>query len=782
MEKRGLEAANQLNRFVDDLRKELVFNRLKIVNSEKEISSLHAQLNERNREISQLRQHAIDEEKENRNIIAELEKRINANIDEINELEALVKKSDKDTLGKKEARLQAVIDSQEGIIGQKTAEIATLQGLLKAKKGISIDARHQLAKQNIDLDGIKRQLFEREQEIEGLKPSRNVNESAVLLKKEVIDKTRQIDHLREHMSRQEELSQQLTKAFEQQIMRREEEINQLQQAVIDKTNANERLGRQLEKSFLAKDETLERIKKRFVEKDEASQQLYRQLTEQLAAKDEETEHLRKLLFKKDDEKDSQRYESRVLEKEKEIFLVKEEIKTRDDELQRLSEQFSRQTEEKNRQIAVMQQFVEEKESLKKKLEEQFNRLLAEKNAEIRILKEIRKKSGVSEKTRQLIEIREKTNTKLQQQIKEKEEAIAHMAEEVMDAQNLAKLQVQRYNELLEEQQKSSHEKMKQAIREHTEKEIMLRNQVSQLASQMAEQAAMLKEKEQNAEQQISLAVKEFQIKAQQMLALKGNAAEIKIEIPETILAKQKELAQKEKDVQELLKEAEEKIIELKKKEQEISVKEELLLREQDALKKELEILEEAGMDLRRARAHVETQESAPEYELPEPAMPEPAPVIEEQIEAAVPIPAVRKPAPIKTLPSRKQAKPALKTKQKIKEKKLAKKLMMPAGKHALMKPAALLKKALKAGTPKTSAMQLRKPEPLSQEKQRHIEEANQLFSGEREGFSEQEEIMSIIDMALQNNETAEQIRASLLSSGYSKDAVEKAIRSVKTVK
>ena len=47
------------------------------------------------------------------------------------------------------------------------------------------------------------------------------------------------------------------------------------------------------------------------------------------------------------------------------------------------------------------------------------------------------------------------------------------------------------------------------------------------------------------------------------------------------------------------------------------------------------------------------------------------------------------------------------------------------------------------------------------------------------GYSEVEEILSLIDVALQHNDSIEQIKNSLLTSGYSKESIERAISQLK---
>ncbi len=300
---------------------------------------------------------------------------------------------------------------------------------------------------------------------------------------------------------------------------------------------------------------------------------------------------------------------------------------------------------------------------------------------------------------------------------------------------------------------------------------------------------------------------------------------------------------KEAEVKALLDSTEEKIAELKSKEVTIERKEQILLQEQEALNKELDVLSNAGVEISKSKEYLkqklqqvdftgqftprqpQSREASAEI-VPEPQFRQPTkksstqdfgfapsegvqeaqeeedftkpkftgvassqgPVSEAMEEAtdslssgasqdfANPkpsIPLARKIVASTRIkgkiqkPATKASKQQMKSKQKIKilprKQQLAKKSI---------KPALSQKKHPAAAARKISSASIRQGALPS----KHGEQ--ELFT-EMGGYSEIDEIKSIVEVGLQHGDSREQIRESLLTSGYSKQNIEKVLSQVK---
>ncbi|MBI2574463.1 hypothetical protein HYV82_01105 [Candidatus Woesearchaeota archaeon] len=248
--------------------------------------------------------------------------------------------------------------------------------------------------------------------------------------------------------------------------------------------------------------------------------------------------------------------------------------------------------------------------------------------------------------------------------------------------------------------------------------------------------------------------------------------------------KEEGLLSREKEVKAMITTAEQRLKELERREDSGDRKEQILLKQQEAFNRELQALEAAGSRLTIVESELESQltvaarQAAPSVTLPTPFASEPiqipsaareAPQQPESI-------AVMEPVQQKTIEA-----------GEIKEIKQEKTLLQKTEpKQTMPKPApataipAIKAPAIKTYTPEQAAPMQAKPK----QQQAYPATAPEKLAGgltinleeQTLGYSEVEEVMSMIDVAMQHKESIEQIKNSLLASGYSKENVDKALK------
>lgn len=463
--------------------------------------------------------------------------------------------------------------------------------------------------------------------------------------------------------------------------------------------------------------------------------------------------------------------------------LREQLGKRDDINSQLSQQATSNFAQKNEEISKLKNIIIERDGLRSKLVADFEQELMQKEIELKQLRAEARKSEKeidSEKVKLRVELKEIANKQLLQELSKlkDEELLAKkrlrdqekaLTAQLREKDELLAEQEQRYRELLDVSRKRNEERSKQLVRESAERELATRAEAEKLGVIVAEQKALLSEKE----QQVEDAIKEFSIKSNALLSLKAGKEIEEIPPIANLRRREREMADKEKDLLELVRQTEDRVADVTRREKEMSLKEELLLREQESLKKELEILEQAGIEIGNAREDL----ARGQIELAKRPATQPIAPVEAAVAQQQPI---TKLINARKLTKKEKAALAREKARAITDAKLAKKQaqlkqlrapkLIAAEKPATL-PAkiALIKQKIET-TPRT---------PFDEEKERHRKEAEAMFSGERDGFSEMEEIMSLVDIAIQHGDTLEKIKNSLASSGYAKDNIEKALSMIK---
>ncbi len=302
----------------------------------------------------------------------------------------------------------------------------------------------------------------------------------------------------------------------------------------------------------------------------------------------------------------------------------------------------------------------------------------------------------------------------------------------------------------------------------------------------------------------------------------------------------KYLEDKEMELKTLISSTESRIAELKSKEAEVERKEQLLLQEQEGLNRELDVLANAGIEIGKSRQYLQQKmeqiRSAPQPISPPPPQPQPIRqqpqpqtrsqfkpqqqstqefsfnsqqgVQEAQEEGQFEAPSFAGISPASTQVQEavtelsdeegmtEGPQTATTTKQATKIQMQAQPTQAAAAKAPKLTRAQQKKLAQKLKAEAKAKLRLIKKAKPSQQKpqlpQTPVQkEATAIGAREAEGrmdqelftemggYSEVDEIKSIVDVGLQHGDTVEQIRESLLVSGYSKQNIEKALSGIK---
>ncbi|MBI2142055.1 hypothetical protein HYU15_01020, partial [Candidatus Woesearchaeota archaeon] len=191
-------------------------------------------------------------------------------------------------------------------------------------------------------------------------------------------------------------------------------------------------------------------------------------------------------------------------------------------------------------------------------------------------------------------------------------------------------------------------------------------------------------------------------------------------------------------------------------------KEQILLRQQEAFNRELQALEAAGSRLMTVESELESQLAMP--------VNQPAALPQIPVSSPAPLTPSSTPIPAQTLPLSREAPQQPESIEALAPSQ--QKIIMPDEIKPEKAKAKGLTETERAAKPKQHTSGIYPP--TAQEKP--AGEPTMNLEAQTLGYSEVEEAMSMIDVALQHGESIEQIKNSLLSSGYSKENVEKALK------
>ncbi|MBI4438527.1 hypothetical protein HY640_01185 [Candidatus Woesearchaeota archaeon] len=413
---------------------------------------------------------------------------------------------------------------------------------------------------------------------------------------------------------------------------------------------------------------------------------------------------------------------RLNQKNEEMRKLAEQSQQKEKSYESLYFQLTTQLKQKAHEIDRLKSFIAEREEITQRIEQQLQKEIAAKESQVLELKHTKDYGRTAQAERelenatQIIKVKEATARKLAMEL-EQQKGENQAFQRNMHAQlTYTRKLKEQYQGLLNNARRNHEKAMDSLIREHATREIATKAEAEKLKAQLTQKQL----ETESQKQRIDEAIKEFAIKSQQVIDLRGTDTIEALTGQSQQSQKDKERQEKERkeidQEKEQLKEREEKVkgmlttIEKQLKDTEskdkaLEAKEQVLTRQQETLNKAIEALTAAAQPkpaLSKLEQHLDIQQ--PTQQIPVPKRTE------------QPLPQPQKPILIQ---------------------------------EAQIAP--------------------------QQMKKTPINEETKYNTNEQElGYTETEEILSVIDVALQHKDTPENIKKSLLSSGYAKEAVEKA--------
>jgi hypothetical protein len=328
--------------------------------------------------------------------------------------------------------------------------------------------------------------------------------------------------------------------------------------------------------------------------------------------------------------------------------------------------------------------------------------------------------------KQLLRVKEASYKELQADFSKLKEQNMHLLRKLETSKKFVNESEANYHKLLDEINAQHQEKIKEIIQRNSENEAKLHAEIETLKAKLQEKEILLAEKG----GKIDEVLKEFSLRYKQLLQLRDLGGESEH------LEELRNLKEREEKLKSLLKEAESRVQKAIEKEAAIERREQLLLREQEALNKQLDILKAAGLEIGKTKEYLKKKLS--EVEAPTPTTTK-----------------TEKPPKIETMASVLEEVPA---------------------EEAVEIPKPELAEVVEAEEVSVA----KEKRPLFDPKKKEEDKGEEFFNPA--SYSELDEIKSMIDVALQQGDSIQQIKKSLIDSGYSKANVEKALQQIKTLK
>lgn len=581
------------------------------------------------------------------------------------------------------------------------------------------------------------------------------NEVADFYGRKLASREREIDKLRGYIFQIESSGSKGVAEFRKLLDEKDREVEQLIQLLKSEESVNRQLSEQLESTISKDREYGMKIRDAILKKDRLSTDALSALKDELRLKDGELSRLRDALVAQE----------------------------------RLVQQLGAQTIDSRKRIEVLSAFVDEKDMAIKRLESSFvqqlkNRDLESESLRKELKQQLSKRQGnhaVEELTRLKVQLeaRESENSELASRISELREQSAVLRKRLDERQRLFVESESSLNELVRKIQEQHEVRLKDVLQKASRREAGLRAELEMLKASTLEKETLVVEKQ----RKIDDTLMQFAETSKRLLELKGVDGSDLLSVD--LRKKEDYLLQKERELKDLLQEAGQKVKDSKEKEAELERRESMLLKEQEALNSELSVLQNAGVEIGRAKDFIKSKiaeygsasEAVPSlpvsrrsvYEQPsavaespaEGQVVESAPVVAEEEKAGV-LEILRRGTSVQDAPE-----------VQAMEKPVAPKNIKGVFKEVKSKVKALPKPPLHIIKSKAERPKLREALVRQAEKQDAFPEES--------GYGEIDEVKSIIDIGLQHGDSIEQIRSSLESSGYSKQNIDKAFQLVKKV-
>ena len=497
---------------------------------------------------------------------------------------------------------------------------------------------------------------------------------------------------------------------------RDSQIDSLLTLVKSREKVNHKLSLELDEKINSENEYVERIKDAIKKKERANRVLVEKLTSEINARDAE------------------------VAKQREISGSSE----------KLIRQLNSQVVLQERKISELNSFIAQKELVISKIEQNFMRQLRIKNSEIERLSVQRSPLRPDlDVKKELASVRAKLSVKARQVDSLNADAIslkdqnALLKERLDERQRLYTESEQNYSQVIHSIQQQHQERLNELLQNTADHESELRAEIGKLKALKHQETLSFADKRKD----IDSAIEMFNEASSRVLKAKG----VDLSAVSQNKAADDYLKSKESELSELLREVDLRVKDLVRKEQELTKREERMLREQDILSSEFSVLKSAGTELSKEREFLkkDREEHSSVIEALVPDAPQPQAVFvspkrplalseEEKKEEALSI--LRKPAEADAQSS---------------------------SKKGIFSEAKSRAKILKSPVSKAVKARIERPKL----KEELVKAQGDSFP-ELNGYSEVDEIRSIVEIGRAHGDSDEQIKSSLESSGYSKKNIE----------
>ncbi|GEM_PF-6306226 len=636
--------------------------------------------------------------------------------------------------------------------------------------------------------------------------------------------------LREHILLRDSFERSMDKEYKRQLVQQDEVIRKLAALSTKDTHASSALAEAKPKALTAGPERqtsheteLQRLADHYRHSSEEHEKLTAHLTWQLNEKNSSIQRLKALTEEEElrQGEENRKLSNKLYEKEAEIRHLTQYYADKEQAYEAVQSQLSDRLKEKNRETERLKSFIAEREELAQKVEEQLQKEIAAKESELSELRHTKNYGKALalqrqlEHSEQIIKLKDSANKKILLELTSSKETGAILSRKLKGEQTHSESLKAQYERIIAAIKTDNERIMKGLIEDYNARVAAAKTETERIRAELSSKESEL----QIQKHRIDEAIREFGIRAQQVISMRESieplekaatqaatkaaiqasqaaqqatpqqaqehtatttkdeldqyAKKVKV-LREALYRKDRELTKREAEMKQkeggllsretevkaMISTAEQRLKELERREDSGDRKEQILLKQQEAFNRELQALEAAGSRLMTVESELESQltmtarQATPE--IPTTAFAPPkareAPQQPESI-------AVLEPAPQKIVMA-----------EKIKPEATIQK---PEPKPIKPAPAAMPKATAHAIKPLLPKQQ---PAYMAAASEKPVGELNINLEEQTLGYSEVEEAMSMIDVAMQHKESIEQIKNSLLSSGYSKENVEKAMK------
>ncbi len=626
------------------------------------------------------------------------------------------------------------------------------------------------------------------------------------------------ESLRQDLVKQQEMEAALKKGFEKALSIKEREIEGLKLIIEEKGKSSRKLAERIhaqsliteteKKNLRAEHDLINSLRKEILklgsqnsELESMNKRIAEEFNIVLKRRDDEVRKLKSLIDAKDGliERMSFEYNKQIAESKKQRaeeripvaesrgsheMLNAEIVKLRmfNHELgsanREVSSELGKLRNAMEVEVSELRKMVSDKENILERLSDEYSSQISAKDEQIANLNKMIKKNVTdltnAEKYRALLKLAEEESKNLASDYNDSKKQISDLKAVIGQKDSILMEEARRFEEFAAELNKRTDERINEVVMEFAGRELKMRVELESARAKLSEQETFLAAKQ----KEIDSALDNFASATNRILGFKGtetdyllrqkeiadfqkqldlraeqlSTKEVEVKgVLEGIQTREKALSDKEREISNLLNKVEERTSYLAMVEDAIKKKEELLMMQQQAFQKELAVFEQSGFEFKEIRKEEELN-----------AVPTPVP--ETKSEKAPKQIVDKKPQP-KILRILKPKQVSIK-----KEEIITKAEILPPP------PAIPPMETSEFFEPTAETKTIKESEIPSKIFREGLPSREELFGKDREGFSEIDEISSIIEVARSHGDSDDAIKSSLINSGYSKDRIEEAFR------